>query len=151
MGGIRERPSQRPRWSRKEGSWVEAAMKSGLAKRHLSADSQGGRRGHGGHKLTENALEWEATRSGAGRWHVLAARMTGVKQEMMTEFVVLSHWRETGQDLRKKPVGSEGHSLCRSLQHLTGCVGGDLVPAPLPWASIWPGLAASASAGAKPS
>lgn len=35
-------------------------------------------------------------RSGAGSWDVPAARRAGGKQEMVTELVVLSHWRETG-------------------------------------------------------
>lgn len=93
-------------------------------------------------------------RSGAGSWDVPAARRAGGKQEMVTELVVLSHWRETGQGLRERPVGSEGHSLCRVLRVCStsqGVLVGDLVPAPHPWASIWPGLAASASAGAHPS
>lgn len=55
-------------------------------------------------------------RSGAGSWDVLAAGRAGGKQEMMTELVVLSNWRETGQGLRGRPVGSKGHSLSRVLR-----------------------------------
>lgn len=55
-------------------------------------------------------------RSGAGSWYALVAGKAGGKQEMVTELVILSHWRETGQGLRGRLVGSEGHSLSRVLR-----------------------------------